>query len=458
MVYDSKEGLMDRDGRFAFADEEETIVSSYELDYEGIEEGKRYLVIPEGIRKISETVFRAYNDSDTILALQNKLVNPGKAREEWLKRLRSNRVIKITFPQEVGKSYFEKAEYMRQKELRVRFLRMSLPTTYDEYTSDTLPDLLERIVVAEDNPLFKAVDGVLFSKDGKSLLRYPGFRDADTGYTVPEETEVIKTGAFKNCVLTSLVLGHNVTLEEGVFENCIIDELVLPDKMTVIKSDSFVNCDIRKITMPSCLKVIEDCAFRGTAGISEIVTSGEEPEMGRSIFEKGYFRDVKWWPYKTIPEACFLNAEIKHLNIPDGVEVIKDYAFAGCYTAKDVSLPDSVKEIGPYSFDLGDTVSADVKVPRHLLKYAYRFPALSKVNKMSKHKAWQNRDDEDFTELPEVLIKQQKDMMKYAGSVSFLQTIQSTMYKQEVQFIARTFGLPYEEQPAIEENNEGDDE
>ncbi|MCR4711642.1 MAG: leucine-rich repeat domain-containing protein [Clostridia bacterium] len=437
MVYDNKETLMDRDGRFFFADEEETVVSRYELDYEGLEAGKRYLAVPEGIRCLTETAFGDYNGSDVILSLQNKLVNPGKARDEWLKRLRSNRIIKITFPSEVGNSYYDKAEFMRKKELRIRFLRIALPSTYEEYQEGTLPDLLERIVVAEENPYFKAVEGVLFSKDGKTLLRYPGFRDEQTDYVVPEDVERIVPGAFKNCVLTSLTLPAGVELEAGVFENSIIDELILPPDLKVLPGNSFLNCDLRRLVLPAGLETIADYAFRGVAGISEIVTNGCDPALGSFLFEKGYFRDIGWWPWKTIPEACFANAELKHLHVPAGVERINDHAFAGCYQAKEVVLPESVCEIAPASFDLGDTVSAQVTVPAHLLKFAYRFPALTKVNKLTKSKAWEQRDDRTFAELTEVLEKQRQDMQKYVNTLGVLQSLQKAAYHKEIAEIDR---------------------
>ena len=54
---------------------------------------------------------------------------------------------------------------------------------------------LTEIKVAEGNETFCAVDGVLFTKDMKTLLLYPRGK-TDTEYTIPDGVEEIATGAF----------------------------------------------------------------------------------------------------------------------------------------------------------------------------------------------------------------------------------------------------------------------
>lgn len=433
MIYDSKETFMDIEGKIFVKDENEKAVKTYVLDYNGLEEGKRYLALPEGIEEVTETAFSEYNNGEVVLFIQNLLVDPAKAREDWQRKLRGQRAIKITFPKEASKSWFDKAEYMRKKELRVRFLKLYLPSTVKKIEPLGLPVLLEEIVVSEENPCFFSKDGVLYSKDRKRLIRFPGFRDSKPDYTIPENVEIIESFAFKDACLETLTIPDTVKeIRTNAFDDCILDRLVLPDSMETIPSGLFINCDIRRIDMPKELKKIESYAFRGTAGISEITTKGTSPEFGDGIFADGHFRSIGWWPWKVIPKACFLNAYIKTIDVPHGVEKIEDYAFAGCYQAKKIILPESVEKIEPYSFDEGETYSADITVPDHLLKYTYRFPALSKINKMRKHVAWQNRTDREFQEHREVLQKQIKAMQKYIDEITILQAIQKVNYKQEI--------------------------
>ena len=54
---------------------------------------------------------------------------------------------------------------------------------------------LTEILVKEDNQYFTSIDGVLYSKDKKVLVEYPGGRTEET-YEIPEGTEKVGDGAF----------------------------------------------------------------------------------------------------------------------------------------------------------------------------------------------------------------------------------------------------------------------
>lgn len=56
-------------------------------------------------------------------------------------------------------------------------------------------DKLREIRVDADNPAFQSVDGVLYSKDGKVLYRYPSAKQGDS-YTVPKDVEEIWPNAL----------------------------------------------------------------------------------------------------------------------------------------------------------------------------------------------------------------------------------------------------------------------
>lgn len=130
--------------------------------------------------------------------------------------------------------------------------------------------------------------------------------------------------------------------------------------------------------------------------------------MGRGIFAEGYFRDVSWWPWSTIPQGAFLNATIKSIRGP-------------------------------------------VTLPQHLLKYTYRFPALSRINGMMKSKAWKMRGEKEFVEQEAVLKRQQAAMDKYIASVNVLQSVQRIAYKMEKQFVESLLTRHVE----LEENENG---
>ncbi|HHZ03050.1 MAG TPA: hypothetical protein GX396_08995 [Tissierellia bacterium] len=190
MIYDCIETFMDIEN---LKYNEAGSVSEYLVNYEELETGKRYLEIPEGIVEICTGTFSEYNSSDVVQSIYKSLSSPKDNINEWMKRLSRKQLVKITFPTEVGQTIREKAMYMVEKELRIRFLKLILPKTIEKLNKDSYPVLLDEIYVDRQNPYFTSLDGVLFSKDMKTLIRYPGYRTGNS-YTVPEGVEKIKEG------------------------------------------------------------------------------------------------------------------------------------------------------------------------------------------------------------------------------------------------------------------------
>lgn len=80
---------------------------------------------------------------------------------------------------------------------------------------------LHTVTVPEDNEAFTAKDGVLFTKDGETLLYYPPAK-TDTTYTVPDGVTTVAAGAFEECNLLETVVFPDglQTVEAGAFLRC----------------------------------------------------------------------------------------------------------------------------------------------------------------------------------------------------------------------------------------------
>ena len=103
---------------------------------------------------------------------------------------------------------------------------------------------LENIQVAEGNPLYKSVDGVLFSADGKVLVSYPRGRK-DTSYTVVEGTvEIGKEAFYYRESLEEIILPQSLeVLGDSAMEGATaLKELVLPAGVHTLEYDSLYNC------------------------------------------------------------------------------------------------------------------------------------------------------------------------------------------------------------------------
>ena len=80
---------------------------------------------------------------------------------------------------------------------------------------------LTDISVSSANPNYKAKEGVLFTKDGKTLVTYPaGFPRKN--YTIPNSVKTIGVNAFFGCTsLTSVTIPNSVTeIGDGAFKGC----------------------------------------------------------------------------------------------------------------------------------------------------------------------------------------------------------------------------------------------
>jgi len=90
----------------------------------------------------------------------------------------------------------------------------------DESFTDYIPQL-ENIEVGPNNKLFKLVDGVLFSKDGKRLIRMC-LNSQPEKYVVPESVTKVEDGAFRGCdKIESFTIHEQVSsIGKNVFEGC----------------------------------------------------------------------------------------------------------------------------------------------------------------------------------------------------------------------------------------------
>ncbi len=87
---------------------------------------------------------------------------------------------------------------------------IALPASLRSVTFGTFSsERLERIMVSADNPYFTAVDGILFSKDMKTIYAYPGARTGS--YAIPDGVETIAISAFRRSQLTLLTIPASVT-------------------------------------------------------------------------------------------------------------------------------------------------------------------------------------------------------------------------------------------------------
>lgn len=168
--------------------------------------------------------------------------------------------------------------------------------------------------------------------------------------TIPKNVNLMGNNPFAGCPLIKV----NNESPFFVFENGILyskdkktliycsikgdsTELLVPDSVEVIGKHAFYLCDrFRKITLPKSLKKMENNPFSGCSKL-ELINHSD------SYFIKD---DVIYNGYKTAVIGSLSKIKSNHLEIMDGVESINRNSFWNCKGIKEIVLPSSLMDIG----------------------------------------------------------------------------------------------------------------
>ncbi|MBO5789969.1 MAG: leucine-rich repeat protein, partial [Clostridia bacterium] len=212
---------------------------------------------------------------------------------------------------------------------------------------------LSSIFVESESTAFKSIDGNLYSKDGKALLRYAPAQ-ATTAFTVPSGVEVIAPRAFAWCnPLISVTIPDSVTsIGDSAFTNCSsLASITFGRGVEIIGSYAFWACEsLLSVTLPAGVKSVGDSAFACCLGLVSFAVK-EGNTAYKSIDGNLYTKDGKTLVQYAAGKTATAFA------IPSGVEIISEHAFAWCDSLVSVTIPASVKEIDYGAFDLCESLT-----------------------------------------------------------------------------------------------------
>lgn len=239
---------------------------------------------------------------------------------------------------------------------------------------------LMQIKVNSDNQTYCDIDGVLFSKDKKTLILCPDGKSGD--YTIPDCVTTIGEEAFEWCIkLTSITIPDNVTtIKDRAFYNCSsltqikvssdnqtycdIDgvlfskdkkklilcpngksgKYIIPDSVTTIASRAFKWCiRLTSIIIPANTTNIENHAFEWCNSLTEIKVNNDNKtycDVNGVLFSKD----------KKVLIFC-LRDKSGNYTIPNGITTIGNRAFEWCVRLNNITIPDSVVNIENHAFE-----------------------------------------------------------------------------------------------------------
>ena len=170
---------------------------------------------------------------------------------------------------------------------------------------------LTTINVPSNHPDYTSKDGILYTKDGKTIVKYASGKNEST-FDIPSTVTKIGSHAFSDSQnLTSIKIPSTVKcIGERAFYNCSnITKIDVPSSVAEIENNAFTFCKrLKSITIPNGITKIHSSTFSYCDSLEEVV-------------------------------------------IPDSVVEIEYYAFTGCVSLKSIDLPISVARIGDGAFN-----------------------------------------------------------------------------------------------------------
>lgn len=168
---------------------------------------------------------------------------------------------------------------------------------------------LEEFKMVNENDFYTVKDGMLYSKDEKTLIACPtGFKGS---IIIPEGTEEIG--------------------EEAFLGNHDLQEVYIPKTVRQIKESAFRSTLLKKVQFSEGLLSIGNTAFQGNF-FTEIIFPDTLEEIGEDAFSHCY--------------------DLRRIRFSENLKTIGNNAFYGCNKIEQVKLPERLEFIG-------DTVFAD---------------------------------------------------------------------------------------------------
>lgn len=218
--------------------------------------------------------------------------------------------------------------------------------------STTVQDISEKIFstydslesIECDSDYFKSIDGVLFTADYKTLVRYPP-KKIDANYVIPDSVVNIRSFAFRNCeFLENIILPNSLTrIGEEAFAICrSLVEIKLPNSIQCIGEHVFSSCE--------SLEAIE-CDNVYYQAIDGVLFDRKEKrclcypkgKMGRKyVIPNGIL---------IIGEAAFGNCcDLEEIILPESIRILENKVFQDCSKLKSIKLPNQISSIASSAF------------------------------------------------------------------------------------------------------------
>ncbi len=188
---------------------------------------------------------------------------------------------------------------------------------------------LQRIIVDENNPNYCDIDGVLYTKDKKTVICYPCDRDQylREKYGYPQELwQWTPTDSAGKQIISDEAYAP---IYEEYYEKVMT--YVIPSTVETVGELCFNYSNLATVYLPEGLKKVDDLGFFEMPNMKDFYTYITEAAIEETSYEGA--KDLK-----------------TYLSFPEGLEYIGTDAFSYNKNMNYVYIPSSVKFIGHHAF------------------------------------------------------------------------------------------------------------
>ena len=169
------------------------------------------------------------------------------------------------------------------------------------------------------------MDGVLFTKDGKTLVRYSVGKSA-TSYTIPDGTEIIEECAFMQTATgmqqkpgklqTVTFLRSLKQIKSGAFRQTSLTSVQRPSNVTFGSYIFDCSKTLATVTTEPGVTKIPDKAFWGCEKLTSVTLGDSVTAIGVSAFERTGLTGIDLNKVTDIGNYAFYGSKLTTVTVP----------------------------------------------------------------------------------------------------------------------------------------------
>lgn len=191
---------------------------------------------------------------------------------------------------------------------------------------------LRAVHIAEGHKKYCSADGIVFSKDGRTLEFYPHGK-TEKRYCIPDSVVKIGRWAFRG--------------------QKYLEEVVMPDSVATVGMGAFYQCSaLRRVVFSGNIRELPDASAYQNGGVFEGCSALKEAALPRKLQYLGSY--------------AFYASGLREIQLNEGLRQMGEYALAADMLRK-VSLPGSLERLGKGALLYTYTVEAYIGTAKGLV-------------------------------------------------------------------------------------------